>query len=132
MKRVLNTSGFSAATTDKNKGQFAFTFTCHKTIKDVKNPAYEVYILTPDDNSGSVLLNSHSETVNISDTVTLTAETIPDGKTVTWTSGSTSVATVSNGVVTGVAAGNTVITASITVEGVTYTDTCTIIVPSAS
>lgn len=132
MKRVLNTSGFSAATTDKNKGQFAFTFTCHKTIKDVKNPAYEVYILTPDDNSGSVLLNSHSETVEISNTVTLTAETIPEGKAVTWSSDSTSVATVSNGVVTAVAAGNTVITASITVEGVTYTDTCTIIVPSAS
>lgn len=133
MKRVLNTSGFSAATTDKNKGQFAFTFTCHKTITNVKDPAYEVYILTPDDYSGIVLINTHAVTVEVGDTVTLSAETVPAGKTVTWTSASTSVAEVtSGGVVSGVAAGNTVITASITVEGVTYTDTCTVIVKAAS
>lgn len=50
MKRVLNTSGFSIATTDKNKAQIAFTYTCHKTIKNQKDPPYEVYLLTPDDN----------------------------------------------------------------------------------
>lgn len=48
MKRVLNTSGFSISTTDQQKGQFAFTFTCHKTIENVTDPAYEIYVLTPD------------------------------------------------------------------------------------
>ena len=47
MKRVLNTSGFSIATTDKNKAQIAFTYTCHKTITNLKDPPYEVYLLTP-------------------------------------------------------------------------------------
>lgn len=133
MKRVLNTSGFSVSTTDKSKAQFAFTFTCHKTIENEKDPAYEVYIITPSDTSGSVTINTHAETVAINDTITLTAETVPAGKTVTWSSASTSVAEVtSGGVVSGVAAGNTVITASITIDGVTYTDTCTVIVPAAS
>lgn len=58
----------------------------------------------------------------------MTATTVPAGQTVTWSSGSDSVATVSNGTVTGVAAGNTIITASITKDGVTSTDTCTIVV----
>lgn len=133
MKRVLNTSGFQVATTNKNKSQFAFNYVCHNTIKNPKDTPYNVYLLTPDDNSGGVLINTHAVTVEVGDTVTLSAETVPSGKTVTWTSASTSVAEVtSGGVVSGVAAGNTVITASITVEGVTYTDTCTVIVKAAS
>ena len=47
MKRVLNTSGFSIATTDKNKAQIAFTYTCHNTIQNPKDPPYEVYLITP-------------------------------------------------------------------------------------
>lgn len=47
MKRVLNTSGFSISTTDKEKGQIAFTFTCHKTIDDEADAPYEMYILAP-------------------------------------------------------------------------------------
>lgn len=46
MKRVLNTSGLSIATTDDNKAQFAFEFTCHKTISDLTDAPYEVYILS--------------------------------------------------------------------------------------
>lgn len=57
----------------------------------------------------------------------------PDNATVTWTSGTTANATVSAvGAVTGVAAGTSVITASITVDGSTYTDTCTVTVVAAS
>ena len=53
----------------------------------------------------------------------------PAGTTVTWTSGTTAKGTVdSNGVVTGKAAGTTVITASITVGETTVTDTCTVTV----
>lgn len=44
-----------------------------------------------------------------------------DGALVTWNSSNTGVATVADGVVTGVAVGTTKITASITVDGVTYT-----------
>ena len=132
MKRVLNTSGFSVSTTDKSKAQLAFTFTCHKTIENQDDPPYEVYLLTPNSTYGSVLLNAHQITLAAGSTETLTATTIPTGQTVTWSSGSSSVATVSSGTVTAVAAGNTIITASITVSGVTYTDTCTVVVPSAT
>ena len=133
MKRVLNTSGFSVSTTDKSKAQLAFNFTCHKTIENQGDPPYEVYLLTPNSTYGSVLLNAHQITLAAGSTEALTATTIPTEQTVTWSSGSSSVATVtSGGVVTAEGAGNTIITASITVSGVTYTDTCTVVVPSAT
>lgn len=57
----------------------------------------------------------------------------PSNAAVTWTSGTTAKATVSNtGDVTGVAAGESVVTASITVDGQTYTDTCNVTVVAAS
>lgn len=132
MKRVLNTSGFSVSTTDKNKGEFAFEFTCHKTIENLTDEPYEVYILEPAVSAAGIELNTHTVTINKDDTYALTATTVPSGQTVTWSSASTSVATVSGGTVTAVAAGNTVITASVTVSGVTYTDTCTVVVPSTT
>ena len=76
----------------------------------------------------SVLLNTHGVSVNVGDTVTLTATTVPASQSVTWSTEDGDTATVNAGTVTGVAAGNTIITASITVDGVTYTDTCTVVV----
>lgn len=56
----------------------------------------------------------------------------PAGAAITWTSGTAAKGTVdATGTVTGVAAGTTVITASITVGGTTVTDTCTVTVTSA-
>ena len=132
MKRVLNTSGLSIATTDDSKAQLAFEFTCHKTIADLADAPYEIYILENSAASAGIELNTHAVEIEAENTYTLTATTVPEGQTVTWSSASTSVATVSNGVVTAVAAGNTIITASITVSGVTYSDTCTVVVPSAT
>lgn len=80
----------------------------------------------------SVTLNRHAIEIETGDTYPLTAVTVPNGQTVTWTSASTSIAEVSNGTVSGESAGNTIITASITVNGVTYTDTCTVVVKAAS
>lgn len=65
-------------------------------------------------------------------TFPLTATTIPASATVTWTSSDNETATVSNGTVTGVAVGNAIITASITIDGVTYSDTCTVVVTAES
>lgn len=77
----------------------------------------------------SVMLSSHVLNIADGDTVKLRAVTNPEGETVTWSSASSLVATVTNaGVVSGEGAGNTIITASITVDGVTYNDTCTVIV----
>lgn len=81
----------------------------------------------------SVELNRHSLNLVDGDTYTLVATTVPAEQTVTYSSASTSVATVgqSTGVVTAEGAGNTIVTASITKDGVTYTDTCTIIVSAS-
>ena len=78
----------------------------------------------------AVTLSRHSLTLAADDTFTLTAVTVPAGETVTFSSGSDSVATVgeTTGLVTAVAAGNTIITATMTKSGVTYTDTCTVVV----
>ena len=94
---------------------------------------YEIYIREGGEEvKPSVLINTHSTTVEEDKTVTLTATTIPAGQSVTWSSSNDSVATVtSGGVVSGELAGNAIITASITVEGVTYTDTCTVVVTAA-
>ena len=53
-------------------------------------------------------------------TSTLTATTVPDGATVTWSSDDEDIATVSSGPVTGVAASKCNITATITVDGLDY------------
>jgi uncharacterized protein YjdB len=60
--------------------------------------------------------------------VTLTATTVPAGETITWTSSDSTIASVDGGVVTGEGEGSAIITASITVDGVSYTDTCTVVV----
>ena len=65
------------------------------------------------------------------DDVQLVASALPEGSTVTWASSATGKATVNNGLVHAVAAGSSNITASITVEGVTYTATCAVTVQAA-
>ena len=90
---------------------------------------YEIFIQQGGEEvKPSVLINTHATEVAEGADVTLTAVTVPAAQTVTWSSSDTSVATVVGGVVTGVAEGNAIITATITVDGVTYSDTCTVIV----
>ena len=128
---ALSTGGFQVQSSDKAKGQFAFEFTGHYSMNAQDTVPYEIYIREGGaEPSPMVLLNTHAVEVEVDGTVTLTAQTVPAAQTVTWSSGSTSVAEVAAGVVTGKGAGNTIITASITVEGVTYTDTCTVVVPA--
>lgn len=123
MNRILNTSGFSVSTTDKNKGQFAFEFTCHKTINDLTTPPYEVYLIRP----VSVMLTPNSVSLDLSEQYHYTdvvATVHPDGATITWSSSDSTVATVSpvptassTGRVSAVGAGTCIVTASATVGG---------------
>ena len=127
---ALNTSGFQIQSTKDGKGQLAFEFHGHYSIDSQDTVPFEIYVQAGSGSSTTPVVSINTHYVFIADesTVQLTAETIPAGQTVTWASASTSVATVSDGLVTGKDAGNTVITASITVEGVTVTDTCTVVV----
>jgi len=133
MINALNTGGFQIQSADKGKGQFAFEFTGHYSMTDQTKVPYELYIQHGGEEvKPSVLISTHAASVEENDTVTLTAQTIPAGQTVTWSSSDSTVASVSDGVVTGESAGNAIITATITVNGVAYTDTCTVIVEAAS
>ena len=79
-----------------------------------------------------VTLNKTSTTLGVGDTETLTATIAPSNalnKAITWSSNNTSVATVSNGVVTAVAAGSATITVT-TTDG-SKTATCAVTVENA-
>lgn len=128
---AFNTSGFQIQSTEKAKGTFSFEFTGHYTMSDQEKIPYELYILGGGEVETGVYLDRHSITVEAEGEATLVATTSPASQTVTWTSSSSSVASVSGGVITaGSSAGSAIITASITVDGVTYSDTCTVIVTS--
>lgn len=66
--------------------------------------------------------------VAVAGTAEIDASVVPSNATITWSSSDETVATVEDGVVTGVGAGTATITASITAYGQTYTDTCTVTV----
>lgn len=135
MLNALNTGGFQIQTTDKEKGKFAFTFTGHYSMKEQDKVPYEVYIKS---GSGSttvpeVVLNKSNIALVVEETETLVGVTTPVGQTITWTSDDTDVASVStDGVVTAIGAGTCTITATITVEGVEYTDICAVTVTAAA
>lgn len=44
MMNVLNTAGFQLQTSDKEKGQFAFTYTAHYSIEEQTVVPFEIYI----------------------------------------------------------------------------------------
>lgn len=129
LMNALSTGGFKLQTGDKEKGQFAFEFTGHYSLNAQDTVPFEVYVKEGTATTEPrIYLNQHTVTVAKNGTTSLVATVVPSNATVTWTSGS-AVASVSNGTVTaGANAGNTIITASITVDGVTYNDTCTVIV----
>ncbi|MFA7032869.1 MAG: Ig-like domain-containing protein, partial [Bacilli bacterium] len=78
-----------------------------------------------------VSLNESSVTLNINDTVTLIATISPDNasnKNISWSSSNEEVATVIDGVVTAIKAGNAIIT--VTTSDGSFTDTCEVTVSS--
>ena len=79
----------------------------------------------------SITTKPSSTTVAVGGTRKITAVTVPADATITWASSNTSKATVSDGTVTGVATGSANITASITVDGTTYTDTTAVTVTAS-
>lgn len=80
----------------------------------------------------TINLDKSTATVAAESTTSLTATVSPAGSAVTWKSSDTSIATVSNGTVTGVAAGTATITATITVNEVPYSAQCVVTVTGAS
>lgn len=80
----------------------------------------------------SIELSASSATATLpSTTASVSATVSPLGSQVTWTSSDTTIATVSNGTISPVKAGTCTVTASITVDGVTYAANCAVTVAAA-
>lgn len=132
MMNALNTGGFKITSTDKGKGKFDFAFEGHYSMNAQDVVPFELYIKSGGESAkGSINFNTHSITLEAEGTYTLRASVDPSDATITWTSGDASVATVADGVITAVGEGNTIIRGAITVNGVTYDDTCTVEVTEA-
>lgn len=131
LRNALSTGGFSLQTTKNGKGQNTMTLTGHVSINDQETMPMEFYSVDPDGVvSPEIEIDKHAATIEENGTVQLTTVAkIPSTATVSYTSSNAEIATVSDtGLVTAVAEGNAIITAKITVDGVDYTDTCTIVV----
>lgn len=135
----LNTGGFQIKSTDKGKGNFAFTFTGHYSMAAQDTVPYEVYIKSGSGTlAPSIQINTDIVNVGAEGTAAVNAITTPANATVTWTTVSSTVATVAAGTDThnatvtgGDSAGSTTLNASITVDGITYSDVATIIVSAS-
>ncbi len=118
--------------TEQNGGERITANTVVKTPENHTIYAHwsqNVQIISP----SAVSLNKTSTTLRVGDTETLTATVTPNNatnKAVTWTSSNSSVATVSNGVVTAKAEGTATITVK-TADG-NKTATCTVTVEAAN
>lgn len=135
LRNALSTGGFQVQSTDKGKGNFALELTGHYSMDNPDLMPYDVYVKSGSsaDETPEILLEKHTTNVTVGDTVKLNVvRHVPADAAITWTSGTPAKATVADGVVTGVAAGSAIITASITVDGASYTDTCTVAVKSAT
>lgn len=130
LMNALNTNGFQIQSTDRGKGQFSFSFMGHYSMAAQDVVPYEIYVKEGSaEVIPSILLDVHRIELVEGGTYRFVPTVVPADTTITWSSASTSVATVaSTGIVTAVAEGNTIITASITVDGETLTDTCTVVV----
>ena len=132
MMNVLNTGGFHLKSTDKGKGNFDCNFEAHYSMNAQDTVPFEVYVVQGGSSTlGSILFDKHTIELEVDGESTIVANVEPSGTTVTWTTSDNSVATVSDGVVTAEGEGNAIIKGSITVDGITYDDTCTVIVTEA-
>ena len=121
--------------TKTNKPAKAVTVNTGLDLADVSN--FFASVQTPDSIQPKTIVPSIEVTpsnafLEVGGSIALAAAVIPASETVTWTASDSTVTVTSGGVVTaGDSAGTAVVTASITVDGVTYSDSCNVTVSEA-
>lgn len=131
ISNALSTDGFSIKTSDKGKGNISLGITGHVSINAQDVVPAEFYLGAGDDETLTIRLNKASIQIAEDGTQTLVATTA-DGATVVWASTDTNVATVADGVVTGVAEGVCVITAKATKDGAAAIASCSVTVTATT
>ena len=76
--------------------------------------------------SASVTLSHSAVSLSPNKSTQIIAYTTPDGQPVSWSSADPNIAIVENGTITAVNSGQTEITVSFTVQGVTFSDSCSV------
>lgn len=133
LMNALNTAGFQIQSGKNEKGQMAFEYHGHVSMSDLDTVPFEIYCKAGTSSTDPyVQLSEHILRMTVGDDdVTLGVTVVPGGSTVTWSSSASGKASVTAGVVHAIEAGSTIVTAAITVDSVTYNDTCTVIVSAA-
>ena len=127
---ALSTGGLNIQSTKNGKGTNQITVTGHVSIDAQDVMPMEIYdipaetpVIIPD-----ILLNKANIALVEDETDTIIATTSPVGQAVTWSTSDDAVATVADGVVTAEGAGTATITATMTYDTKTYTDSCNVTV----
>lgn len=117
-----------------DKGEIKLTLRTRWSLTTLRPEAFKIvkFVAAPETNPG-INLDKHAVSiVKSTGSITLVAATYPSDAAVTWASSASGKATVSNGVVSaGSTTGDVNITASITVDGKTFTDTCVVTVTAS-
>lgn len=131
---ALSTGGLSIQSSKNGKGTNTIEVTGHVSLDAQNVMPMEFYDIPAEDAEivPDITLDRANVTIEAGKTETIAASTRPAAQTVTWSSSDTSKATVANGVITAVAEGSAVITASMTYDSETYTDTCNVTVTAAT
>lgn len=134
LKNALSTGGLNIQSSKNGKGTNQIEVTGHVSINAQDEMPMVIYDIPPEDApvTAEIVLDRANVTLEEGENVKVTATTSPADQEVTWSSSSDSIAEVSNGTITAVDAGSAVITASMTYDGTTYTDTCNVTVTEAT
>ena len=127
---ALSTGGLSIQSTKNGKGTNTIEVTGHVSLDAQDVMPMEIYDIPAEDAPvvADITLDKANVTIEEGEGAIVVATTSPAGQIVTWSSSDTDVATVANGAISAVAEGTAVITASMTYDGNTYTDTCNVTV----
>ena len=134
LKNALSTGGLNIQSSKNGKGTNQIEVTGHVSINKQDEMPMAIYDIPPEDApvTAEILLDRANVSLEEGENVKVTATTSPAGQEVTWSTSDSSIATVANGTITAVAEGTAIVTASMTYDGTTYSDTCNVTVSEST